>query len=328
MSIPSCELHRFHIQTWIQEAPQFTTTTVASPWSKPPAEYLIYKTLPMRIQKIDDRSAVISYFGDWILVDDEQGYDGTSTRTSSAGATAKFSFYGTTVSVQGTVPSSGLGSVMNASYAIDDIPANISSVIQNSFKTLYRQQLFLQTNLSYAQHTLEITNLGDVYYLDYIVIGSPIPSLTSMIRAPSSTMYMRSLPPTASSSVSVVPQGVSSPPNSNTPSVGIIAGATGAGVVVAVLIIVALLVWRIRRKKQARGVDTPELSTWIGSRGAGFNTPVHEETDSEIEDSASKRHNHIFSQRSLMILVLAVWSPLTAHPSRVAALHMPVAFVQ
>ncbi|KAG6836976.1 hypothetical protein H0H93_016929 [Arthromyces matolae] len=121
----------------------------------------------------DDASPNIIYTGNWVIGGRPQEFDGTTHGTNEAGATAFFTFTGTSVAVYGTVARLATSQIpVTSTYSLDggdavEYSATPSQVVQ------YRQLFFLASNLSYGKHTLFITctTANGNFWLDYLQVG-------------------------------------------------------------------------------------------------------------------------------------------------------------
>ncbi|KAH9888037.1 hypothetical protein C8Q73DRAFT_776714 [Cubamyces lactineus] len=114
--------------------------------------------------RIDDTSTRIQYEGQWSENGNAQDYDNTSHISTSAGASAKFVFNGTFITVYGSVFQNGSSS----SYKLDDAPP-VTTIVQQVPSTQNNWPFYYPTTpLKPGLHELVITVLGGTYSLDYI----------------------------------------------------------------------------------------------------------------------------------------------------------------
>ncbi|KJA18666.1 hypothetical protein HYPSUDRAFT_205192 [Hypholoma sublateritium FD-334 SS-4] len=157
---------------------------------------------------IDDRSPEIKYKGFWTQggrPGDE--FNGTTTWTNSAKSIATIQFWGSQISVFGTIPANGSALSPTTSYSIDNGTPQVVSKVQNAVTQF--QHLFFQSNdLPPSNHTLIITNLvpGGYFYLDFVNITN---TTTTPTMAPaeliSSFLTKSTISASSSSWISVSP---------------------------------------------------------------------------------------------------------------------------
>ncbi|PIL28497.1 hypothetical protein GSI_08535 [Ganoderma sinense ZZ0214-1] len=130
---------------------------------------------------VDDGDPGIEYRGAWThnpWGNQSVNYGSSVTFTNTSGSTATYRFQGTAIAVFGAFEMSGTYNV-HSSYSIDDgtatdfIPADTFVVFQ------YNQKFFQSGTLSNDEHTLVITNLGEEFWLDYLVVTQSPPSTTT-----------------------------------------------------------------------------------------------------------------------------------------------------
>ncbi|KAI0784870.1 hypothetical protein C8Q75DRAFT_696081, partial [Abortiporus biennis] len=138
-----------------------------------------------QVLSVDDQSSNVVYTGSWIHAlstpnVEPQEFDHTKSGTSQAGATAKFTFTGTQVTVFGSQGSVDVYGQPTTTYTIDGVTVGryTTPVIQPGFFTALTQ-FFQSDTLSAGEHTLVITNVNgtspNVFWLDYIqYISSPV----------------------------------------------------------------------------------------------------------------------------------------------------------
>ncbi|RPD60501.1 hypothetical protein L226DRAFT_570005 [Lentinus tigrinus ALCF2SS1-7] len=157
---------------------------------------------------VDDSDSRILYTGTWTKnpINDPKNfnYGGSLTATNDTTAKATFTFSGAVqVAVYGAFPYAGTVS-MRSQYRVDNTawtPFEPPTVIKNAG---YRLRFFLSDILSTGTHELFIENMGNSFYLDYILLVVP----TSSTLSPSPT-------PPRSSAISVTAQ-TSSPVSAGT----------------------------------------------------------------------------------------------------------------
>ncbi|KAF8153254.1 hypothetical protein B0H34DRAFT_800478 [Crassisporium funariophilum] len=211
---------------------------------------------------IDDRDQSISYsVGQWVQKGMAKEFKSSTTETWTAGATAQLSFYGTNISVWGTI---GIkGPAAESMYSIDQgVPATFTGT-QIPKTTQYQQQFFQSEQLSLTNHTLIITNLidDDELYLDYILVGLPGPSASQ----------------TVSTAASVTPSSSSVMPLPSLPSVSGERGVTGSisssdvgmivGAVIGEIVFLLLAIFVLRKRYRSK---EPAIIGQDSSTGGNF----------------------------------------------------------
>ncbi|OCH86777.1 hypothetical protein OBBRIDRAFT_204369 [Obba rivulosa] len=139
---------------------------------------------------LDDGDNHIVFTGAWVhQVGDPPNplaFDNTLTYTEEVGATASFTFVGTSVSIIGALGPIGT-CCESSTYAIDGgTPGSYVNTTTTEF-TGYGVQYYTSPSLQEGQHTLLITNFGDVLWLHYlrVSVSSPM-SASSPASGPSS----------------------------------------------------------------------------------------------------------------------------------------------
>ncbi|OBZ65289.1 hypothetical protein A0H81_14704 [Grifola frondosa] len=192
---------------------------------------------------VDDSDPRITYVGDWMstsLPRNQDVYNSTMTFTVEAGASASFSFTGTAISIYSVYqPTNATAYTVNATYIIDGLfVSSYFTPTPTSAEILVDMLVFTSSPLPDAQHTLLITNYGDLYLLDYLEVA--IPDSTSN---PSNYWSSTLNPPASSSDRSSATNQVS---NTNP---GVIAGVA-VGVAGAMLLMLLLVCcWWFRRRR-------------------------------------------------------------------------------
>ncbi|KAI0331767.1 hypothetical protein GY45DRAFT_1345138 [Cubamyces sp. BRFM 1775] len=192
--------------------------------------------------RIDDTSTRIQYEGQWSENGNSQDNDNTSHVSTSAGASAKFVFNGTFITVYGSVFQNGSSS----SYKLDDAPP-VTTIVQQVPSTQNNWPFYYPTApLEPGLHELVITVIGGTYSLDYIdfiyVAGEENNGNDAAV-----------IPTSTSSSSSAAPSRTASPDSgsqSTTSSKGLPTAAIAGIAVAAALVVlaVALALFYVRRR--------------------------------------------------------------------------------
>ncbi|KAM5546328.1 hypothetical protein V8D89_000454 [Ganoderma adspersum] len=129
---------------------------------------------------VDDGDPSIEYHGAWThdpWGNQSVNYGSSVTFTNSSGSTATYRFQGTAIAVFGTFEMSGTFNV-HSSYSIDG-GAPTDFVPADTFVSFqYNQKFFQSDTLPDEEHTLVITNLGEEFWLDYLVVTQALPPTT------------------------------------------------------------------------------------------------------------------------------------------------------
>ncbi|KAI0708220.1 hypothetical protein C8Q76DRAFT_799516 [Earliella scabrosa] len=136
---------------------------------------------------VDDTDGRIQYSSSWLrnTIPDptEKNYGGTSSFTNISQSTATLAFEGVLqLSVWGAFPVVGAFK-MASQYSIDGSNTTTFTPLSTVSQPGYRQRFFLSPFFSPDKHTLTITNLGENFYLDYILLHV-VPSAPGMTFIP------------------------------------------------------------------------------------------------------------------------------------------------
>ncbi|KJA15002.1 hypothetical protein HYPSUDRAFT_48706 [Hypholoma sublateritium FD-334 SS-4] len=207
----------------------------------------------MSVTVFDDRNALIVYSTSpgWTQGGNVSDFQGTSTWTTSAGASFTFKFTGVSISVYGTL--SGTTAPQQSAYSIDGGDAQaFTAVTPTGVVFTFHQLFFSRSGLTAGvSHTLVVTNLVENtwYFLDSIQVeaastttttSSPLLPITttSSTVSTSSTTTAATTPTTTSSSAlrtsttsSQQSSGTSLAKTSSTGAQSIATSATGGTVV-------------------------------------------------------------------------------------------------
>ncbi|KAJ6591273.1 hypothetical protein DFH09DRAFT_1026333 [Mycena vulgaris] len=201
---------------------------------------ILYTPLP----GVDHESAVLEYTNRDPFVSFGSGWQqwgGTQNVTQTTGAQVALNFHGTSVSLLGYIPTELPHSASSASYTIDGGPP-VSFVLNGlpaQSATVYNSLLFTTNALTSATHNLVVTYAGDSTKTPLVVSTFYVTNTST----PSSTT---STPPPASQSADLSTTPVTR--TKSTPTAAIAAGTVG--VLVLLALIVGLLFWCRRRRRQ------------------------------------------------------------------------------
>ncbi|KAI0752380.1 hypothetical protein C8Q80DRAFT_448537 [Daedaleopsis nitida] len=167
---------------------------------------------------VDDSDSRIEYVGSWVKnpISDPANfnYGGSLSFTNSTEAKASFTFSGAVqVAVFGSCPTGGTFT-FHSQYTIDDSDPVSFMPPGTITKPEYRVQFYASTTLTPGTHTLTIENLGQEFYLDYILL-TPVPASASSDASPQAPTVPTPVSPTSTQSAQLVSHESSS---TNTPS--------------------------------------------------------------------------------------------------------------
>ncbi|THU93860.1 hypothetical protein K435DRAFT_581226, partial [Dendrothele bispora CBS 962.96] len=116
---------------------------------------------------IDDQDARITYSGQWSLAGSEMDFRHTLFSSQNSGASASFTFNGSSISVFGRVDNSSSG-IVSASFSVDgSYPVSFANTAQ-SFVS-YNKQFFQSRSLGAGVHKLNInSNSENPLWIDYL----------------------------------------------------------------------------------------------------------------------------------------------------------------
>ncbi|KAI0708219.1 hypothetical protein C8Q76DRAFT_799515 [Earliella scabrosa] len=123
---------------------------------------------------VDDADPRIQYHGPWTKnpIDDPKHVNsmGTLSLSNVSQTTATFVFHGVKkIAVFGALPVAGTF-IMKSQYSIDGKVLETFMPPSTISRAEYRRMFFSSGTLSLGEHTLEIRNLGEAFYLDYFVV--------------------------------------------------------------------------------------------------------------------------------------------------------------
>jgi hypothetical protein len=120
---------------------------------------------------VDDMHPAIQYDGDWVHGRAAEGYNETITRAKTSGCSAKFTFYGDSIDVYGSIRTNGDSPV--AKFRIDNgldgyYSLNTGGGVRPKTRLYYRE------GLGIGNHTLQIDALtSSQLWLDYFIYTTP-----------------------------------------------------------------------------------------------------------------------------------------------------------
>ncbi|KAJ3505742.1 hypothetical protein NMY22_g17474 [Coprinellus aureogranulatus] len=176
----------------------------------------------MGLLALDDRDATIVYSTGWGQAGSANEFNSTTTFTNTVGATAKVTFYGTKITVFGTIA----GSLVRKPTSTYQIDSGTTTTFEGDpgLTTKFNQAFFESPTLPAGEHTLTITNTGDdaSLFLDLLMVT---PLDTPMV----TTVTTTATPPAVTSARTVTvtqsAQGAGSP--SGTAAGSVDSAATG-----------------------------------------------------------------------------------------------------
>ncbi|KAJ3504503.1 hypothetical protein NLJ89_g7906 [Agrocybe chaxingu] len=261
----------------------------------------------MGSRQIDDTDPAIVYTNEGIdwgrYGDGTHEYNNTATLSVKQGATARFTFEGSSVAVYGTV---GVNDILAVSSYTIDGGSPVNYTMPRVSSNQYRHLFFQSPTLPRGTHTLVIQTLVDdgYYWLDFLTVtseavtsaSSPGPpttiippststsSLSTGSPAPDSTTSSSPPPNQASTSSDIPSQGtqlgtVDSTSSEKRDMTPLIAGLSSALAVLAILIAIVawILIMKRRRRKMMTKDDPADGSepstTQITSSGGNTVTP-------------------------------------------------------
>ncbi|EIW52020.1 uncharacterized protein TRAVEDRAFT_40785 [Trametes versicolor FP-101664 SS1] len=176
------------------------------------------------VQDADDTNVGMFYTGLWVPDGDPNTFGKHDTWTNQSGASVVFDFIGTEISV--FVTRRPVGTYLsNASFSIDGGPPTLWTTSDPVPAISYKNKVYTSPSLPPAQHRITVTNLGEIFWLDYMEYtiastppgGNPPPGTTTTSTSDAS---IESSTDISAPSVSVASVG--------TPTVGTPASATDA----------------------------------------------------------------------------------------------------
>ncbi|KAF6744272.1 hypothetical protein DFP72DRAFT_1078820 [Ephemerocybe angulata] len=214
----------------------------------------------MGVLALDDRDTTIVYSTGWGQAGSSNEFNGTTTFTTTNGATAKVTFVGTSITVYGTVPG-GLLSRASSTYSIDG-GAPVLFVSTPAIGVQYNQVFFTSPTLPAASHTLTITNTGIAadLFLDLLMVTPPETPLISTVTTtitPSAVTSMRTVTVTSTAAGAAASAGTTAAGSANdTAGTGAAqksnAGAIAGGIIGAIALIVLLGIGAVFYRRRAR----------------------------------------------------------------------------
>ncbi|KAI0052119.1 hypothetical protein FA95DRAFT_57279 [Auriscalpium vulgare] len=205
---------------------------------------------------VDDADSGVSYSSGWVVnnaADAAYNYEGTLHGSGGeAGASATFRFQGSAVEVHGMI--SRTDGAAAATYRLDDLPP-VTLGLPAVNATLYGVLFYRSPPLdARTEHTLVVTPAGRLW-LDYLLYTPAPKRATRLLRSPA-----------------------------------VIAGiATGAAVVLALLLVLAYVLWLRHKRSQYRG-SRDTVAAMLGPE-LGLATPTRVQLRQMSEAAASSSTN-------------------------------------
>ncbi|KAI0832932.1 hypothetical protein BC628DRAFT_370362 [Trametes gibbosa] len=222
---------------------------------------------------VDDSDPHVQYQPGWIWDQGVAEVDATRHGASTPGLRAWLSFTGTGVRVIGTLGSSDTYGQPITTYSVDGkVVSTYSAPLMPSGETQFNVTFFSARNLSPGDHIVLINNTGgaspSTFWLDYFLIdntpstsgGATTPAAQTIDPEPTTKTETNSSGTVIVSTVTAAPTGASQAPAPNTnisthkSNVGVIVGATVAGVAALAIFALALFCLRRRRRRDAAKV--------------------------------------------------------------------------
>ncbi|KAI0658222.1 hypothetical protein C8Q70DRAFT_1045894 [Cubamyces menziesii] len=123
--------------------------------------------LGQTVQDADDTNPGMYYTGLWIPDGDPNTFGHHDTWTNQSGATVSFDFIGTQIKV--FVTRRPVGTYLSkASFSIDGGAADIWETEDPVTAITYESLVYTSKTLSPVQHRITVTNLGVIFWLDYM----------------------------------------------------------------------------------------------------------------------------------------------------------------
>ncbi|OJT05179.1 hypothetical protein TRAPUB_4004 [Trametes pubescens] len=119
------------------------------------------------VQDADDTNVGMFYTGLWVPDGDPNTFGKHDTWTNQSGASVVFDFIGTEISV--FVTRRPVGTYLsNASFSIDGGPPTLWTTSDPVPAISYKNKVYTSPSLPPAQHRITVTNLGEIFWLDYM----------------------------------------------------------------------------------------------------------------------------------------------------------------
>jgi hypothetical protein len=247
----------FYESPALEYGPHTLTVTVNRHWLDVKAYIFDFVTINVKndvnadLVIVDDAHPSVQY-GDYWVLEGNPDYDvnGTTHKASTAGGTAQFSFYGTSIEVYGGVNTNRTDSTAIAAFQVDGGETGFYQSINTAGRDFQNLRLYAKDGLSPGQHTLKIdAKTASEFWLDYFIYKpSALPSSTS-----------------------TSPPGQSNSSSSNkTPTGGIVGGVIGGIAGLSILAFFIFFFYRRRKGSQnleggaSQGSSVPFMT---------FNTP-------------------------------------------------------
>ncbi|KAI0649625.1 hypothetical protein C8Q79DRAFT_334923 [Trametes meyenii] len=118
-------------------------------------------------ENVDDTNVGMFYTGLWIPDGDPNTFGHHDTWTNQSGASVSFDFIGTQIRVFVTRRPSGTY-LSKASFSVDGGAPTIWETSDPVLEISYRNLVYTSDTLAPIQHRITVTNLGQIFWLDYM----------------------------------------------------------------------------------------------------------------------------------------------------------------
>ncbi|KAJ2912039.1 hypothetical protein MD484_g8369, partial [Candolleomyces efflorescens] len=221
----------------------------------------------MGVLALDDRDATIAYSTGWSQAGSSNEFNSTTTFSETVGARAQVTFYGSRITVYGTIAAS-LRNRPTSSYTLDNAAA-VNFEGRTSVSVQYNQMFYQSPVLPVAAHTLTITNTGDdaPLFLDVLLVTPPDEPMvstvtTTMTMTPPASTTARTVTVTATAQSTASGSAQADSSNSGTGATSTGGGSNGgaiAGGIIGALAFILLLAFGFiyyRRRRRQQRTDT------------------------------------------------------------------------
>jgi hypothetical protein len=121
---------------------------------------------------VDDMHPAVQYDGDWVHGSFGIGYNETTTRAKTSGASARFTFYGDSIDVYGAIKTTSDATPV-AKFRVDDGLDGYYS-LNSGGELRPKTRLYYKEGLSLGSHTLQVDALtSSQLWLDYFIYTTP-----------------------------------------------------------------------------------------------------------------------------------------------------------
>ncbi|KAJ6530929.1 hypothetical protein DFH09DRAFT_1183698 [Mycena vulgaris] len=247
-------------------------------------DYFMYNTTSTagKTLFLDDSDARVVYSGEWNASSSEGFFQNTVHVSKSPSSTVSLTFEGNYFSLYGPITYDEDGVGCTASAVIDGRkPVNMTiSHPKLARQTIANSQLFTSGALQPGSHTIVITALDDrPFSVDYFIFEAQSNLATAATSSSSATIPLSA---TQSGQPAISSSGVihrpTSAQSSRSPNVVAIVGGAVGGFALLALLLVGLLIWRQRRRRQKfdrpapRSLEASKVSRWRQSAASSVTT--------------------------------------------------------